>query len=167
MEPRNRNGRLPPLPGSPTLAEFHRTPTSCRASEHDLSRLRAPCFLFSRLVSLRLDVTSLSALSLPRTVERLTRVAHDFSILPFAFSNFEKSNFAEKIFEKLREPLLLLKEMNSRNIKMFEKYYSAEINWKLKKKRKSHKIERIIDKLIYSSKRRWYNRFPSENYRRA
>lgn len=81
MEPRNRNGRLPPLPGSPTLAEFHRTPTSCRASEHDLSRLRAPRCV-PRLVSLCLDVISLSAVSFPRAskhgrnLSRVSSVAH-------------------------------------------------------------------------------------------
>lgn len=86
MEPRNRNGQLPPLPGSPTLAEFHRTPTSCRASEHDLSRLRAPRRV-PRLVSLCHHVISLSAVSFPRALKhgktfhayRCTNI-HDFSI---------------------------------------------------------------------------------------
>lgn len=39
---------------SPTLAEFHRTPTSCRASEYNLPRLRAA---FSLTFSLRLAST--------------------------------------------------------------------------------------------------------------
>lgn len=113
MKPRNRNGRLPPLPGSPTLAEFHRTPTSCRASEHDLSRLRAPRCV-PRLVSLCLDVISLSAVSFPRALKhgrkpftRIVRCTHGpdrvstIFLFIFIFPFFYYGSLENLIFQSL------------------------------------------------------------------
>lgn len=110
MEPRNRNGRLPPLPGSPTLAEFHRTPTSCRASEHDLSRCvrRVASLASSRSASTLFRYRPSLSRALRNTLETFHAYRplhtdraniHDFSIyfyLSFLLLwNFGKSNFPE------------------------------------------------------------------------